>query len=266
MVELLAQAERSVVSSNSPFAFRTTGDANWPRWNRYLTVFGKRAYYLGNSCGTCAFFFKRLKNSRKAVDVSALTDRLAKGVTQIDDPLLDSLSQLLPPAVYRIGLLRVRPREVFPGSRDDYFATEQVENEANVYLDSKWGVPQYPRVTYYRPDADRDASVSTDGARFFEFIVPMVPGNKLDQARVGYFNDALSNSEPTAIALSVLDIKGPAEFGVKHWCLTHFLIDGHHKMAAAARSQRPLSLLAFVSVGIGVSSRKQIDHVFSTYV
>ncbi|MFF4421542.1 hypothetical protein ACFY04_12270 [Streptomyces sp. NPDC001549] len=51
---------------------------------------------------------------------------------------------------------------------------------------------------------------------------------------------------PTAVAISTLDVCEPA-IGMpidqyRHWGLTHFLLDGHHKLEAAATASRPLRL------------------------
>ena len=52
--------------------------------------------------------------------------------------------------------------------------------------------------------------------------------------------------------MSTLDVCAPAvEQGADwywHWGLTHFVLDGHHKLQAAAETERPLQLLALVSV------------------
>ncbi|MFE3374242.1 hypothetical protein ACFXOK_32225, partial [Streptomyces sp. NPDC059173] len=34
-----------------------------------------------------------------------------------------------------------------------------------------------------------------------------------------------------------------------HWGLTHFLLDGHHKLEAAATARRPVRLLSLLTLG-----------------
>ena len=46
-----------------------------------------------------------------------------------------------------------------------------------------------------------------------------------------------------------------------HWGLTHFLLDGHHKMQAAAETGRPLRLLSLLSVDAGLASAEQADRI-----
>jgi hypothetical protein len=82
----------------------------------------------------------------------------------------------------------------------------------------------------------------------------MVPPTWNDRARVQQYGQALeSDSLPTAVAVSTLEISQPAVADessdyYQHWALIHFLLDGHHKLEAAARTGRPLQLLALVAV------------------
>ena len=53
---------------------------------------------------------------------------------------------------------------------------------------------------------------------------------------------------PTALAVSVLDVKGPTDWGgdpevTEHWCLAHYLLDGHHKTYAASDVQANITLV-----------------------
>jgi hypothetical protein len=43
-----------------------------------------------------------------------------------------------------------------------------------------------------------------------------------------------------------------------HWCLVHYLLDGHHKVFAATQENRQVGLLSFVAVDKGVSTVEQI--------
>jgi hypothetical protein len=62
------------------------------------------------------------------------------------------------------------------------------------------------------------------------------------------------SSRPTAVAVSILDVAEPAvEHGdtedfFAHWALIHLLLDGHHKIQAAAETARPMQLLSLLSV------------------
>lgn len=64
---------------------------------------------------------------------------------------------------------------------------------------------------------------------------------------------------PTAVAVSTLDLCQPAlsphatdEY--EHWGLTHFLLDGHHKLEAAASAGGTVQLLSLLALDESLSS------------
>jgi hypothetical protein len=94
--------------------------------------------------------------------------------------------------------------------------------------------------------------------------VPMVPPTWNDRARVQQYGQALeSGSLPTAVAVSTLDVSQPADAAdssdyYEHWALVHFLLDGHHKLEAAAAARRPLRLLALVAVDASLATEADV--------
>lgn len=130
-------------------------------------------------------------------------------------------------------------------------------------VDSFWGLPHHPRTPYYRT---YETAVDAE-AHLFEFVVPMVPPSWNDPERVGSYRDhLLTSSRPTAVAVSTLDVCAPAADipGTEwfaHWGLTHFLLDGHHKLQAAAESERPLQLLSLLSVDARLADAEQVTRV-----
>src|SRR5262245_54250667 len=44
----------TVATSTSLISFEKAGGGQWPIWDRFLTIDGKRAYHIGNICETCA--------------------------------------------------------------------------------------------------------------------------------------------------------------------------------------------------------------------
>ncbi len=266
MPYLLDQTTRDVAQSQSPLAFLNTGDGDFEVWDRYLTVNGKQAYYLGNVCGTCSFLFERMEGAEAGIDVGELTTQLAVGLDCLPEEVVDTLAQLLPPSGYIVALLKLKPQLVQLHGDSDYFAVEQVENEGG--LDYFWGLPHYPKVPYYRVDGRSRVKVSNGSStgEAFDFIIPMFPETFLNSERTSFFERAFKDGRtPTAVTLSLLDVKGPAATGKDHWCLAHYVIDGHHKIAAAARAERELTILAFIAVEHGISSRKQINTVLRTF-
>ncbi|MEV6942706.1 hypothetical protein AB0N07_12020 [Streptomyces sp. NPDC051172] len=73
----------------------------------------------------------------------------------------------------------------------------------------------------------------------------------------------MQRAVPTAVAVSTLDRCQPAvslqstdEY--EHWGVTHFLLDGHHKLEAAASAGRPVQLLSLLSLDDSLSGSE--DH------
>lgn len=266
MTKLLDRATREIVQSQSALAFSTTGGGAWEVWDRYLTVNGKQAYHLGNVCGTCSFFFERMEGANAGIEVGELTTLLSSGLSSLSPEIVDTLAQLLPPSEYVIALIRLKPELVHLSGPNDYFAVEQVENEEGV--DSFWGLPHYPKVAYYRVEGRSGVEMPgnpTSGAAF-DFVVPMLPETFLQSETIAHYENMLQDGmAPTAVALSILDIKGPACSGTDHWCLAHYVLDGHHKIAAAARTQSELTLISFIAVGQGISSKEQIEIALESY-
>jgi hypothetical protein len=149
-----------------------------------------------------------------------------------------------------------------PASTDDYFSHDQV---ATWGIDGFWGVPENPRTPYYRTfETPVNAEEHLD-----EFVVPMVPPGWNDRDRVAQYEAAITGgARPTAVAVSTLDVLQPAmdddstDYYV-HWCLTHFLLDGHHKMEAAARSGMPVTLLSLLAVDDGLAGPEDLARLLT---
>jgi len=123
-------------------------------------------------------------------------------------------------------------------------------------------LPVYPHTPYYRTF---ETAVDSD-AHLYEFVVPMVPPSWNERSRVREFEGLLAaGGKATAVGLSILDVCQPAsDLGPDyhaHWALTHFLIDGHHKMEAAASTGSAIRLLTLLSVGDGLATADQVARV-----
>lgn len=92
----------------------------------------------------------------------------------------------------------------------------------------------------------------------------MVPPSWNDRQRVAGHADRLAGSAtPTAVAVSVLDVTQPIDADdssdyYAHWALVHFLLDGHHKMQAAAELGQPLQLLSLLSTKASLAGPKHL--------
>lgn len=227
---------------------------------RVLLLDGRPAFELSFWCGTCPFLFQRLEGANDKLSLVELERKLNEGLEVLDGTVVERFGQLLPRGRYVPLLLEVRPTLVGPSEPDDYFSREQVDTWG---VDAFWGMQETPRTPYYRTYA---APVNPN-EHLYEFVVPMVPPTWNSAERVLEHRDGLASSAlPTAVAVSTLDVCQPAiddrsEDYHGHWGLTHFLLDGHHKMEAASRLRVPLRLLALVSVDASLASGGDVERL-----
>jgi hypothetical protein len=255
---LLHSTELRVEQSQSILAFQRVGPETNPGFDRYLTIEGKQAFHIGNICGTCEFFFRRLNGANQKISPSELSERFRQGITTLDAEFLANLAPVLPNANYRVTLLKLTPQLVRPGESNDYFVNEQVELWG---IDSFWNLPKDPRSEYYRT-APRPLG---DRRELYEFLVPLVPSNWLHADTVTRYEQRIADDQqPTALAIATLDIKQPADWEdeptiTEHWCLAHYMLDGHHKTLAAARAGRPITLISFLAVDKSIATPEDIE-------
>jgi hypothetical protein len=213
---------------------------DWKRQpSRYLTIDGIPACQIAYSCGTCGLVLRRQPGAPGGTaSVTEVRDRLNAGLDGFDGQLIDAFSSQLPRGDYLVMLLEVKPRLVVPGSADDYFATDGPAGWRNEEFE--YSVDP-TNVSYYR----LGSGAVGEHDELFEFVVPMTDPVNLDETTTTQYAEVASH--PTAVAFGLLDIEGPWFRRERHWGLFHFLLDGHHKTAAAAMAGRPLRLLTFVS-------------------
>lgn len=223
-------------------------------WTRHLHLADEPAFELSMWCGTCPFLFERQDGANGTLSAAlGVVTELEGPLDSVDDRVLSPFATLLPEGEFLPLLVEVRPELVAPHDERDYFSHEQV---ATWGVDRFWGLPENPRSFYYRTF---ETAVSPE-AHLYEFVVPLVPPGWNDRARVAHYRAAVAGGVvPTAVALSTLDVCQPAMDDEAadyhaHWGLTHFLLDGHHKLEAAARSGAPVRLLALVSVSGSLAS------------
>jgi hypothetical protein len=204
-----------------------------------------------------------MEGANAGIDVGELTTRLSQGCDELYLDVVDTLAQLMPASDYVVALFKLLPEKAEVLGKTDYFAVEQLENRD--WADDS---PHNPNVDYYRVEGRSRIKMSSadDEAEAFDFIIPMFPEDILVEDQIKHYERIMSEgATPTAVALSLLDVKCPAGEGIEHWCFTHYLIDGHHKVAAAARAKREITLMSFIAINQGISSRDQIDAVLRSF-
>ena len=256
---LLESTQIKVENSKPVLGFEQPAYKGSAGWSRYLTLEGEQAYFIGGTCDTCAFLFERMGGANRNVSPVETAGALRGGLREIDEGLVANVSNVLPRGNYRVGLIELSPTLVAPGAERDYFANEQAELWGT---DAFWGLPHHPKTEYYRTPP----IALSGGKRLFEFVVPMFPKGWLSEKTLKGYTDRLAAEErPTALSVSVLDVRGPAtrEEGpavTEHWCLAHYLLDGHHKTYAASLAQKPITLLSFLATAESVATEENVDH------
>ena len=260
-MNLLSKSLLNIANSNTVLGFETVGDGNWSVWDRYLTIEGKRAYHIGNICETCAFFFERLGGANQSVSPSEVSGELKQGLKELDSTFLNKVMKIIPAGQYQVSLLKIVPQLVKLGSKADYFVSEQVDLWG---IDSFWGLPYSPKIEYYRGQtvalSERD--------QLFEFIIPMFPKHWLHHQEIEGYTKRMQEmkSIPTALVLSVLDVKQPSDWDgdptiTRHYCLAHYLIEGHHKTYAASQLDKPITILSFLAIDKSIALEQDIKRV-----
>ena len=265
-MRILGKKKIKIKRSKSKLGFAKTGGGSWKVWDRFITYDGQKLFHIGNVCGTCNFFFTRQENSlSKSIVSGNLVDRLNDGLIYVDLDIVKDYSLLFPNDTYEVLLLEIYPRLIFPNDTDDYFIKDLLqtwegddENE-----DESW-----TNTEYYR---GQDKKILEED-KIYEFFIPIYPTSQLNEERVRFYEQKIiQGNKPTALAVSVLDVKCPLFYpeveGIEvkpefftHWCLANYLLDGHHKIFAAHRQKKSITLLTYLSRG---ESWKLVDKLIT---
>ncbi len=231
---------------------------------RVLRIRGRSAFELSYWCGTCQLLFGDIERPTETLSLVQHQQTLRDGFDEIDENVLQAYASLVPYREYFPVLLDIEPTLTQPGEPGDYFAED---------ARATWGEISSSASPYYRLDTrslGRHKRTRT-AMRLFEFVVPMVPPTSNDRSRVRDYEQLLrDSSRPTAVSFTVLDVRQQFDWatpveGESHFGLIHFLLDGHHKMEAAARAGRRLRLLSLISTKESLAERRSIEGVISTF-
>lgn len=244
-----------IKSSTSIISFQTTGGGSWKVWDRFLTIDGKKAFHIGNICGTCNFFFERMDGANQKVSSKVTIEKLATSDVRIGSEVYYEIEKLMPVGRYLVINSQINPKFVKIGSQSDYF---QNEEQGTWGVDGFWGLPHYPRINYYR----EEGHAIDDRKMLYCFYIPIVPENWLDDTVVAdYEKKYQDGTVPTAVAISHLDTKEPADWEegkkyTQHLCFANYVLDGHHKIYAAAKMGKPLNIISFLSIENSISTEE----------
>jgi hypothetical protein len=266
-VRILEHQRVIVQTSRSRLAFTTTGGGSWAAWDRFIALDDEPVFHIGNVCGTCEFFFRKVAESTlSSIEIDNLRAGLADGSASFDE-VCQRFSEVLPVGEYDAVLFELKPKLIGHDGTADYFRKEARD---------AWGddgaTPESPAVwPYYRTEP---WSMSP-GEGCFDFVIPIYDPSETDSAKVAFYQTALmAGASPIAVAVGVLDVKAPGVWPTNghgdliepacstHWCLANYLLDGHHKMLGASRDFQSIRMLSFISRD---HSWNRVDELLAAY-
>jgi len=249
--------KNSVKITNSNTIIDIMADNNG--WERYITIEGEKAYYIGTTCGTCRFYFERLNGANQNISPNELSNKLRHGLDRLDNDIISIINNIMPNGEYICSLQTISPKLVELSSSEDYFTNEQIDLWG---IDKFWGLPHNPKIRYYRGITEKISESSC----LFEFIVPIYPQNWLEADTVKLYQELIKiNEKPTALAISILDVKQPGDWDNQiidtHYCLTHYLLDGHHKVFASSLEEKEITMVSYIALGKGISDKEDVNKI-----
>lgn len=223
MSKLISYSNTQINTSISPIELKMGGYNQ-----RYIMKNGQELAYTGIECETCLFYFNSTGISTSIP--RGISNLLNQGINDLGQDTLDTLGQIIPNDKYLVLLLKVYPRLKHQFNSGEYYKTGSREIMRNKKLE--------------------------------EYIVPLQSGSSLDTTTISnYAQEIKSGNLPTALSISFLDIKHPRDdiHYDECWVLTHFLLDGHHKIYASANAKKPISLISFLAIESSFSTSQHID-------
>jgi hypothetical protein len=230
-------------------------EADPARWYQHVRVRGERLFEFGSPCGTCGVIFRKLRSVDEPLSDARAVELLGALERVPDDATLAKLARALARGTYFPLVTGPVPTGVQPGGPNDYFANEVVSTFTVDPGDSE--EPAGPATPYWRlgpavrfarnkwPSGPHTAMVTA-------IAMPMHDPDRLDRARIDEWKGKIrAGWTPTALAVSVLDVQAPGDGRVRaimeHFLMTHCVLDGHHRIQAAAELGSPVRILSFWS-------------------
>jgi hypothetical protein len=242
----------------------------------HLTVAGERIFEYGCPCGTCGILFRKVGSTAHRLDDAESVELLGALDSVPEDEVLRRLARVLEPGLYHPTVLEGTIRLIEPGAPDDYFATDVVRLfglEAPEYEE-----PSGPWTSYYKlgSDCELERTGRLRGphkALVTAVVMPLHDPAQLDRDRVEHWKrQQEAGRNLTAFAVSVLDnqqpameVKDPTYAYAEQFLLTSCLLDGHHRVQAAAETGAPLRILSLLARDFSLAQTEDLASVLGRY-
>ncbi len=217
-----------ITSGILSFQIREDDAGNPWFWN--LEINHSPAYLISTMCGTCGAVFERLGDVKLPLSSQSLSASFASGIEMVPPAMVETISALLQPGKYIVGLIDVRAKLLRNTPEDE-------QHPFDCMADYFWAKRIFEGKDDYKRNVYQD-----------ELILPLVPEQQIKPQRVREYEQAiLRGAKPTVLALSVI-YKTGIMGRYDSWTLAHFVIDGHHKIMAASNLGKPITILSFLSI------------------
>ncbi|GGR81985.1 hypothetical protein [Deinococcus sedimenti] len=232
-----------------------------------LRVQGRVAALIGMGSGTLPALFHALTLTRRPAlpAVDDLQDALAFGLWALDGATVTRLASLLPPGWYVASLVTTRPSVVVPGGPLDYMTHERERYWPGDLQEGSWpgvDVPTAPPALSYRAPGWQEPGMITytDGRQVpgeeagVSVLLPTQAEKSLDARRVAFYREQFrAGARPTAVCVQVIEERD-SNSQVEGTLLSNLtlavnvIVDGHHKVRAAALEGAALTVLTFTAL------------------
>lgn len=259
-----------------PWGSGSERDEDHARFYCHLLVAGRRVFEYGCPCGTCGITFRKVGSPAHRVSDAEAFRVLGNLETVPPVDTLLKLARILEPGAYYPVVLEGAVRLVEPGAADDYFASDVVRLFG--FEPPDYEKPGSPTTSYYRLGEDHvlERSGRLGGPHkglVTAVVMPLHSVSQLDRERIEYWKRQQRTGVClTAIAVSVLDCQAPAMDPPdksypyrEHVLLTNCLLDGHHRIQAAAELGSSVRILALLSQSYSLADTVDVTTVLRCY-
>jgi len=246
----------------------------------YLLVNGERIFEYGSPCGTCGIVFRKVRSPKNQISDPEAVQLLGDLNEVPSDQTLQRLARVLEPGTYHPIVIEGTIQYIEPGSPNDYFATDVVQLFG---LEPPENKPAGPWTPYYR--FGTDGELIHPGSYYPEehsykslvtaIVMPLHDPSKLNRERVEYWKQQHENGMTlTAFAVSVVDHQRSmsthfeSDSNYQYGAQTLFsncLLDGHHRIQAAAELGTKARILSLVSWKYSLIEEYLLPHVVRMY-
>ena len=221
-----------ISNSNSPISFEEPISKGGSKLFRELCINKQSIFSYGPNCETCEFIINKCNHFSSSITVNELRDILNHHVEELSGNIINQIQTILPNGTFGVIQRNVKPKI---SSNDDFnFSKDYTYYEIN-----KINIAQMVNISKLENYTYQELNVN-------EYILPIQENIYFNENVIKQYEQmVLKQNTPCAIAISILEIHGRDNWFTIN--LLHFILDGHHKIRAAANTNSSIKLLSFIN-------------------